>query len=83
MEPEVDSVAISSRDTGGLSSCYRQQQAQERAKTIIAQDFEPASGLGSESDASAFSTKHPEGPSAVLERLKLSDSPNSSERNNQ
>jgi hypothetical protein len=80
---EDDSDIISSRDTGNLSSCHRQPQLQGRAKTVAAHAFESVSGLGSGSDASAFSAKYPEGPSAIFGEAKAVDLPNSSERNNE
>ncbi|KAH8110491.1 hypothetical protein DFH11DRAFT_1619964, partial [Phellopilus nigrolimitatus] len=47
------------------------------------QDFHSLSGLEFESDASAFDERYPADPSAVFERLKLSESSESIERNTQ
>ncbi|KAH8109254.1 hypothetical protein DFH11DRAFT_1691207 [Phellopilus nigrolimitatus] len=80
-EPENDSVTVSSRDTTGLLV--------QKMKTIMnggrstVQDFHSLSGLESESDASAFDKRYPADPSAVFERLKLSESSESIKRNTQ
>ncbi|KAH8112232.1 hypothetical protein DFH11DRAFT_1608661 [Phellopilus nigrolimitatus] len=77
------SFTVNSRDTGLLV---------EKMKTIMnggsgstVQDFHSLSGLEFESDASAFDEKerYPADPSAVFERLKLSESSESIERNTQ
>lgn len=89
VEPEDDSVTVSSRDTGMLVS-----RSQAQTKTVVkgsggggsgstVHDFRSVSGFDTESEASAFNERYPPDPSAVFERLKLSDSTNSLERNTQ
>ncbi|KAH8110515.1 hypothetical protein DFH11DRAFT_1880569 [Phellopilus nigrolimitatus] len=82
VEPEDDSVIVSSRDTGLLM--WKTKTVMYGGSRSTAQDFHSLSGLESESDASLFmKERYPADPSAVFERLKLCESSESIERNTQ
>lgn len=91
VEPEDDSVTVSSRDTGMMAQ-------RTQTKTVMrggggggsggdsgstVHDYQSMSDLQSESDSSSFGQRYPEDPSAVFERLKMSDSNGYVERNTQ
>ncbi|THH11311.1 hypothetical protein EW145_g737 [Phellinidium pouzarii] len=82
-EPEDDSVTVSSRDTGMVAARSKSTTVSPPAGGKTVHDFQSLSGLDSESVMSAFDERCPADPSAVFERLKLSKSSDSIERNNQ
>lgn len=86
-EPEDDSVTVSSRDTGLVQS-----QTSLRSRSGLGlvnngstvHDFQSSSSLENGSIAeNPFEDRYPADPSAVFERLKLSESSESLERNTQ
>ncbi|EJD07260.1 uncharacterized protein FOMMEDRAFT_137648 [Fomitiporia mediterranea MF3/22] len=87
IEPEDDSVTVSSRDTGKLASRTMTQTVIKSSgggdSSSTVHDFQSVSAFNSESEASAFDERYPADPSAVFERLKLSNSSDSVERNTQ
>ncbi|KAI5117511.1 hypothetical protein M0805_003916 [Coniferiporia weirii] len=82
-EPEDDSVTVSSRDTGMLAAKTRSRTVMPVNGGSTVQEIQSLSGLGSESDMSEFDDRFPEDPSAIFERLKLTKSSESIDRNAQ
>ncbi|KAH8114139.1 hypothetical protein DFH11DRAFT_1596030, partial [Phellopilus nigrolimitatus] len=75
-EPKDDSITVSSRDTGLLVQKTKTVMNGGSGSTV--QDFHTLYSLESESHASAFDERYPADPSAVFERLKLSNPPSPS-----
>ncbi|KAL5537219.1 hypothetical protein ACEPAF_1042 [Sanghuangporus sanghuang] len=86
VEPDDDSVTVSSRDTGGMLIVNRKpaktvvkSSGGGSGSTVQVEESHSVSAGGSELDTSAFMDRYPADPSAVFERLKLSDSSDSSD----
>ena len=86
IEPDDDSVTVSSRDTGGMLMVSRngsktvvKSSGGGSGSTVQVEDYQSVSAGGSEIDTSAVMDRYPADPSAVFERLKLSDSSDSSD----